>query len=146
MNNSSQVDVSKRDVIMNENVSLEKNGLNKSKTKWSQRGDDYDEEDGAAVNDEDDDEEENENEEHKSKKSTTSSSSSRQMTTTSPRNHSRSRSSSSLANVVKQQQQQQRKCASCIIWQNIYQVFEFLTNGRLLVDEQDYNEMYIGNR
>ena len=70
--------------------------------------------------------------------------------TTSPtRARDRSRSSSSLT-VTKHQQQQQhqqhRKCASCIIWQNIYQVFEFLANGRILVDEQDYNELYIGSR
>ena len=34
-----------------------------------------------------------------------------------------------------------KKCACCIVWQSIYQIFEFLANGRLLVDEQDFGEL-----
>ena len=33
-----------------------------------------------------------------------------------------------------------KKCTNCIIWQNIYQIFEFLVNGRLLVNEADYHD------
>lgn len=37
------------------------------------------------------------------------------------------------------------KCSNCVIWQNIYQIFEFLVNGRLLVNEHDYNELNSGS-